>query len=152
MKKLMMCLLVALIPLSALAAHHESVEAKIQALEEAFNGAYASNNVETYFGYYTKDSALYFFGARQPVAAYLEEWSATVASGGGYENYDLSDMRIQVMPGDSVAIATYFVDATSRSPDGELTALRAFETDIWQKIDGKWKVVNMHYSDIPVEE
>ena len=152
MKKLLICLLVALIPLSALAAHHESVEAKIQALEEAFNGAYASNDVETYFGYYTEDAALYFFGARQPVAAYLEDWSATIEDGGGYEKYDLADMRVQVMPGDSVAIATYFVDATSRSPDGELAALRAFETDIWQKIDGRWRIVNMHYSDIPVEE
>jgi ketosteroid isomerase-like protein len=152
MKKLMMCLLVALIPLSALAAHHESVETKIQALVEAFNGAYATNDLETYFGYYTDDAALYFFGARQPVATYREEYGATVADGGGYEKYDLSDMRVQVMPGDSVAIATYFVDATSRSPDGKLAPLRAFETDIWQKIGGEWRIVNMHYSDIPAEE
>jgi hypothetical protein len=34
-------------------------------------------------------------------------------------------------------------------PDGAVTSTKAFETDVWQKIDGAWKVVGLHYSEIP---
>ena len=41
--------------------------------------------------------------------AYREEWSAMIEAGGGVGNYELSDVRVQVLPG-GVAVATYFVD------------------------------------------
>ena len=151
MKKLLTGLVAALISFSAFAEHHSSVEAEIREMAEAFGTAYATNDVEAYFGFYTDDAVLYFFGARQPVAEYREEWTAAIKAGGGVEKNEESDLQVQVMPGGDVAIATYFVDNRSRSPDGEVTSARAFETDVWQKIDGKWLIVNMHYSEIASE-
>ena len=46
----------------------------------------------------------------------------------------------------------FFIADLTRSPDGTKSAVRAFETDVWQKIDGKWKIISLHYSDIPSEE
>lgn len=151
MKKMLTCLIVAAISLPAFAGDHSSVEAEIREVAEAFNTSYATNDVETYFAFYTEDAELYFYGARQPVAEYREGWTATIKAGGGVEKNEESDLRIQVMPGGDVAIATYFVDNVSRSPAGEVSSAKAFETDVWQKIDGKWRLVNMHYSEIPAE-
>ena len=119
MKKLLLCLCVVLVPFSAAAEHHEPVADEIRAMEETFNGAYAANEVDKYFSFYADDASLYFFGARQDVAAYHDEWQATIAAGSAVEKNDLSDMRIQVMPGGAVAIATFFIDYRLRSADGE---------------------------------
>lgn len=152
MKKLLTCLVAVLMPISIMAEQHSSAEAEVRAAVESFNGAYASNDVEGYFSHYTDDAMLYFYGARQKVAAYHEEWSAMVDAGGAVEKNDLSDVRVQVMPGDAVAVASYFVDYVSRSPEGEMAAARAFESDVWQKIDGEWKIVNLHYTEIAPDE
>jgi uncharacterized protein (TIGR02246 family) len=148
MKKVMVCLLWALIPLAALAQQNASVEAEIRALAEKFNTAYATNDADTYFGFYTEDSTLFFFGERQKVAAYSKEWRAAIAAGGGAAKNEMSDLQIQVMPGGETAVATYFVDNETRTEDGGVAPAKAFETDVWQKIDGEWKIISLHYTEI----
>ncbi len=152
MKKLLACLVTVLISISTMAAHHSSAEAEVNAAVKAFNGAYASNDIEAYFGHYAEDATLYFYGARQQLAAYHEEWSAMVDAGGSVEKNDLSDVKVQVMPGDEVAVATYFIDYAIRSPDGETAVAKAFETEVWRKIEGEWKIVSLHYTEITPEE
>lgn len=148
MKKILSCLIATLLSLSALAEHHNSAEAEVIEMAEAFNTAYATNDIEAYFDMYADDAEVFFYGARQDMGAYHEEWSAMAEAGGGVEMNEMSDLKIQVMPCGDVAIATSFVDNRTRSPDGEVTTVKAFETDVWQKIDGEWKVINLHYSEI----
>ena len=152
MNKILACLLAALVPTLALAEDHNSVEAEIHAAVEAFNGAYAANEVDTYFSYYDADAILYFYGARQIVADYHKEWSAMVDAGGAVEKNELSDRRVQVLPSGDVAISSYFIDYQMRSPDGEITTAKAYETEVWQKIDGQWKIISLHYTEIPDED
>jgi ketosteroid isomerase-like protein len=152
MRKLIAVLGVTLISLAALAAHHESAEDELREAVEAFDTAYATNDIETYFGFYADGATVYFYGARQDISAYKKEWSAMKDAGGGVEVNDMSDLVIQMMPGEEVAIATSFINNRTRSPDGEISTVRAFETDVWQKIDGKWKIISLHYSEIPPDE
>jgi ketosteroid isomerase-like protein len=63
-----------------------------------------------------------------------------------------SDLKVQVLPGGDVAASTAFIDNITRSPDGSKDAIRAVETDAWQKIDGKWKVISLHYTELPAED
>ena len=44
------------------------------------------------------------------------------------------------------------VDNQTCSPEGEVSTTRAFETDVWQKIDREWKIVSLHYTEIPPDE
>jgi len=152
MKKVLGGFAIALITLSAMAEHHGSENADLHAAIKAFDGAYATNDVDTYFGFYADDATVYFFGARQDVAAYHEEWIAMMEAGGGVEMNEMSDLQVQVMPCGDVAIATSFVDNRTRSPDGTTSTVRAFETDVWQKIDGNWKIISLHYSEIAPDE
>jgi len=147
MRKILVCLLWTFIPLAAVADHHDTVAAEVRAKAEAFNTAYATNDADSYFGFYTPDAQLFFYGSRQPVAAYSKEWRAAIAAGGGAAKNEMSDLNIQVLaPG--IAVATYFVDNETRSPDGEVASAKAFETDVWQKIHGEWRIVSLHYTEI----
>jgi ketosteroid isomerase-like protein len=142
MKKFLV-LTLALMATSAFGDHHGGIVDEIKAVEKSFNGAYASNDYETYFGHYTKDATLFFFGKRQAVSDYYDSWKASIKAGGGVDKYE--------MPGNVVAIATYFIVGTSHTPDGVSSTVNAFETDVWQKIDGKWKIVSLHYTKFPAE-
>ena len=95
---------------------------------------------------------MYFGGARQDIAAYHEMWTALMKAGDGVEVNEMSDLQVQVMPSGDVAIATSFIDNRTRSPDGATGTSRAFETDVWQKIEGKWKIISLHHSGISAEE
>ena len=79
-------------------------------------------------------------------------WHGMMEAGGGVEVNEMSDVVVQMMPGNEVAIVTSFIVNTTRSPEGERSTANAFETDVWQKIDGEWKIVHLHYSEIPSEE
>jgi ketosteroid isomerase-like protein len=120
----------------------------ISAAYASFNEAYATNDVDTYFGFYAEDATVYFYGERQDVAAYREEWQALMDAGGGVEKNETSDLHVQLMPGGDVAIVTYFVDNRTRYLEG-MNEERAFETDVWQRTEGAWKIVSLHYSAVP---
>ena len=152
MKKILSFFAIALLSFSTMAGHHDSAQAEVTAAAKAFNTAYATNDVDTYFGFYTEDAVLFFYGARQPVAAYRKEWTASIEAGGGVEKNETSDVHIQMMPSGDVAVVSSFVDNRTRSEGGETSTVKAYETEIWQKIDGKWRVVGLHYSEFDPKE
>ena len=135
-----------------MAAHHASAKEEVYAAIEGFNDAYATNEVETYFAYYSEGADLFLFGQRQGISAYHEEWSAMVEAAGRVEKNDIPDVNIRVLPGGESAIATYFVDYASVSPYGDRGVAKAFESEVWQNIDGKWQIVSLHYSEIKLEQ
>ncbi len=151
MNKILTFLVVTLFSFSAMAEHHNSVDADLSDAIKAFNASYTSNDLKAYFGFYTDDATIYFYGERHKVSAYREEWTAEIDAGAGVEKNETSDVRVQVMPSGDVAVVTSFIDNRTRGTDGETTTVRAFETEVWQKIDDEWKVVSLHYTEIPAE-
>ena len=147
MKKLLITALAAL-PLCAVADHHEAVEGEIRAMELIFNDAYGANDHETYLGIYADDASIIFDGARHPVASYAKDLQAMRDAGDKVEANEMSDIRIQVSSSGESAIATYILETVSRSADGAVSTVHASETDVWQKIDGDWKIVSLHYTEI----
>lgn len=156
MQKILSCIVIILMSFSAMADHHGvkkgAENADLHAAINAFDHAYANNDVEHYFSFYADDATVYFGDSRVDIAAYHEMWTGLMAAGGGVERNEMSDLQVQVMPSGDVAISTSFIDNRTRSPDGTTATSRAFETDVWQKIDGKWKIISLHYSEISAEE
>jgi ketosteroid isomerase-like protein len=149
MKEILVCLVTTLIAFPAMAQQHSPAEAEVRTAIKAFNDAYASNEVDAYFNHYAADAMVYFYGARQDLSAYREEWAEMVEAGGSVEKNELSDLQVQVMPSGDVAVASYFVDYRLREPDGNVSVAKAFESEVWQKIGDDWQIVNLHYSEIP---
>jgi len=145
-------MIVALMSFSALAEHHEEEHADLYAAIHAFDHAYETNDTYTYFAYYTDDATLFYGGERQDLAAYAEGWPQFMEAGGGVEKNEMSDLKVQVLAGGNVAVSTAYIDNITRSTDGSKSTVRAFETDVWEKIDGEWKVVSLHFTELPAEQ
>lgn len=152
MRKILSCFVIILMSFPAMADHHGEENADLYAAIQAFDHAYANNDVGIYFSFYADDAMVYFGGARQDIAAYHEMWTALMAAGGGVELNEMSELQVQVMPGGDVAVAASFIDNRTRSADGTTSTSRAYESDVWQKIDGKWKIISLHHSGISAEE
>jgi ketosteroid isomerase-like protein len=146
MKKIMLVLSILLAPCTY-ADNHDGIAGEVEAAMRTFNGAYESGDYETYFSYYTEDATLFFFGGRQTVSDYYESWKATVESGFRYEQYALSDVRVQVLGDGDAAVTSYFVDVRSTAADGEVAEARAFESEVWEKIGDEWKIISLHYTE-----
>ena len=151
MRRIILALAAGLLAVGASADDHKDAKAEVRAALEKFNTAYETNDVETYFAHYADDANVYFYGARQDVGAYHEEWTEMVEAGGGVEKNAISEVMVQVMPGGDIAVTSYFVDYRSRSPEGEISTAKGYESEVWRKQDGKWQIVKLHYSEIPAE-
>ena len=141
----------ALISFPAVADQHGDAAAELREVVIAFNKAYADNDMERYFSYFAEDADMYWSGTRHKTAAYRDEYSAEVEAGGAVEKNDVSGLVVRMLPGNEAGITSFFIDYRYRGPDGEVTVEQAFETDVWEKIDGAWKLVGMHNNVIPPE-
>lgn len=160
MRKILSCFVILLTSFSAMADNLGGEEggekgeehAELHAAIQGFDRAYATNDIELYFSFYADNAVVYFGGARQDMAAYHKMWTELMAAGGGVELNEMSELKVQVMPGGEAAVAGSFIDNRTRSADGTTSSSRAYESDVWQKIDGKWKIVSMHHSGISADE
>lgn len=119
---------------------------EVRAEVVAFNAAYERNELDAYFGYYADDATLWFNAGRVNLGDYRKDWYKLIADGGAVTKNFLSDIQIQMGPGDSSAIATYALDVLTRMPDGNVTNDKAHESDVWFKRDGKWRISHIHYT------
>ena len=131
---------------AARTAEAGTVEVEIEHLEHAINDAYAANKLDKYFSYYADDLVAIFYNERTTLPAYRKFWSEYIGAGNAVSSVMLADMVIRVSPTGDVAIASYQIDVGNRHADGKTTAEHAFETDVWMKRRGTWKIAHAHYA------
>ena len=131
--------------LAAPAAAPAAIEKEIVALEDAMNKAYAANDLPTYFGYYAGDVSAIFYNQRTTLEAYRTMWTAAVRSD-PIEAVGTHDMQVRVSAAADVAVASYQIDVRTHHASGPATDEHAFETDVWERRGGVWKVVHVQYS------
>ena len=130
---------------SAASAEDAAVEEVIKHVV-AFNGAYERNELDAYFAFYSADATLWFDSGRVKLADYQKDWRKLIADGGGVVKNVISDLHVQMGPGDTTAVATYQLDVETRMPDGSVTKDHAHETDVWFLGNGQWLVAHLHYT------
>jgi ketosteroid isomerase-like protein len=122
---------------------------EIRKLEQEMNDAYAANDLPKYFGYYADDLTQWLPEGRTDLPAYKKTWSAYIGAGAKIKSVKLSDLHIQVgLSGDS-AVASYLLHVATKEKDGKLTEGDYRESDVWFKRGGTWRVVFLHYSEVP---
>ena len=136
-----------LLGLSALA--HAGPKADITQLEQDFNAAYAANDLDKYFGYYSDDAVLWFQEGRTDIPRYKKEWAEFIKSGGKIQAGTTSDMHIRFSPQRDAAIASYLLHLTTKKADQTVANEVFQETDVWFKTAAGWKIAHVHYSDAP---
>jgi ketosteroid isomerase-like protein len=127
----------------------EAPAKEVLALEQAFNEAYAANDLPKYFGYYAEDLVALFPEGRTTLAAYREEWSKFIKDGNRLTSVKTSDMVIRPSPAGDEVTASYRIAVRTRFVDGKFTDELFDESDVWLKRTGKWQVAHVHYSAAP---
>src|ERR1700704_4915604 len=125
---------------------HADSKADIDQLEKDFNAAYAANDLDKYFGYYSDDAILWFPEGRTDIPSYKKEWTAFIKSGGKILACTMSDKHLRFSPQSDTAIASYLLHVKTQAKDKKVTDEVYQETDVWFKAAGGWKVAHVHYS------
>jgi ketosteroid isomerase-like protein len=131
---------------AAQAGLQTAVEREIAHLEKDVNDAYAANHLDKYFGYYADDLVAIFYNARSTLADYRKFWTESVRAGNPVVSVKISDLVVRVSPAGDSAIASYQIDVRNRHADGRTTDEHAFETDVWLRRGGAWKIAHAHYA------
>jgi ketosteroid isomerase-like protein len=139
-----LALAAALLP-AAQATTNPATEQEITRLEQVWNDAYGANDLPKYFGYYSENPILVFYNKRTTLAEYRKMWAEATKTE-PVQSAKISDLKIQVEPSGDTAIASYQLEVRTKHPDGKTTAEHAFETDVWSKLKGEWRVSVVHYS------
>ena len=127
----------------------ENPEQQIRQLEEKINGAYAANDLPTYFAAYAPDFSQWLPQGRTDLPTYQKDWTNFIQGGGRVESATFSDLHIQIGPSGDTAVASYVLHVRTRSAKGEVSEEDNQETDVFFKRTGTWKVVFLHYSPAP---
>ncbi len=132
----------------ATAAPPSAAEREVRELEQKYNGAYAANDLPTYFGYLAPDFVQWLPSGRTDKATYQQSWTRFITNGGKVLAADVSDLQIKVGPSGDTAVASYLLHVKTHSARGDSDETYQ-ETDVLFKRDGAWKVVYLHYSPAP---
>ena len=122
---------------------------EIGKLEQEMNDAYAANDLPKYFGYYAHDLTQWLPEGRTDLPAYRKSWTAYIGAGAKIRSVKLSDLHIQVDPSGDAAVASYLLHVSTKEKDGKITEADYRESDVWFKRGGSWRVVFLHYSEVP---
>lgn len=122
------------------------LDEQVRAAVIAFNDAYERNDLDEYFGFYADDATLVFDTGRVALEAYRKDWYQLVDDGGAVESNLVSDINIQVSPAGDAAVATYQLEVRTRLADGSVLTDHAYETDVWYRAGGQWRVVHVNYT------
>jgi ketosteroid isomerase-like protein len=127
----------------------DNPEQQIRELEDKVNGAYAANDLTTYFSYYAPDFSQWLPEGRTDLGTYQKEWTGFIQGGGRVESANYSDLHIQVGPSGDTAVASYILRVRTRNAKGEVSEEDNQESDVFFKRGGAWKIVFLHYSLAP---
>jgi uncharacterized protein (TIGR02246 family) len=121
-------------------------EAEVRDLVLGFNAAYERNDLEGYFGAYAEDATVQWWPeGRQQIADYRASWERLIGSGARVVGNRVRDLVVRLAPGGEAAFATYRVEFAMASADGQRSEAEALETDVVHRIDGRWRIVHVHY-------
>jgi ketosteroid isomerase-like protein len=127
-------------------------KADIDRLEKDFNAAYAANDLDRYFAYYSDDAVLWFPEGRTDVPSYRKMWTAYIKGGARLQACTLSDYHLKLSPQGDTAIASYLLRVKTLGADKKMTDEIFQESDVWFQSAGGWKIAHVHYSPAPPAE
>lgn len=122
---------------------------EIRRLEADINAAYAANDLPKYFAYYADDFRGMFPDGLYTLPNYKKMWTDYVKGGGAVLSFTYTDLQVQVSPGGDAAVASYRAVARTRDAGKEPVDQKYLETDVFFRRAGKWKLVEVHYSEVP---
>ncbi len=128
-----------------------AAEKEVLELEQKYNGAYAANDLPTYFSFLAEDFSQFLPSGRTDKPSYQKSWTRFIERGNKVTLAELSDMKIQVNPAGDAAVASYLLHVKTQSTRG-LADEYFQESDVLFKRAGAWKLVHLNYAPAKKKE
>ncbi len=123
------------------------VEQEVRDAEKRFNESYQANDMETYWAFYADDLVQFFDTGRMSLEDYKTMWNGMLQAGGRVLEVRMEDVEVRVSPLGDAAGASYRLFVRLRDAQGKETSGWYLESDTWFRRDGRWQVVQLHYSE-----
>jgi len=114
----------------------DNPEQQIRELEEKANGAYAANDLPSYFSYYAPDFSEWLPEGRTDLPTYQKDWKQFIQGEGRVESAICSDLHIQIGPSGDIAVARYSLHVRTRSTKGAVSE----EDNLGRLLQAKWRL------------
>jgi ketosteroid isomerase-like protein len=129
------------------------VVAEISELHRKRGQDWVQRRADAYLSYYWDDALLFTVDQRIALPELRRAFVALLASGGGPLTIELPEVdNIVISSGGDAATTTFEWRARSRSEDSIDTDRTYYETDVWYRRNGVWKIIRMHLTRLSLRE
>jgi ketosteroid isomerase-like protein len=143
-------------PAAATPAAHPagpSDKAQIEALEKRFIAAFNAKDVKAIMANYAPGEGLFVFDVTPPREyvgwdAYKKDWEDLFKAFPGPAKAEIADLAVTTSG--AMAYAHSIQSVSFTAADGSKSPVTARVTDVYRKLNGRWKIVHEHVS-VPVD-
>ena len=111
--------------------------------------AYGRGDVEGYLSYYADDASMFIFAKESKLEEMAREVRSLFERGGRVVTLDIpAEPEVLLNEAGDAAVVAFAWRETFKNPDGTITNSRFYETDIWFRRRGQWKIVKFHFTTL----
>ena len=109
---------------------------------------YRSGDVQGYLAHYAPDMSAFYSGTLLGSEGARKFLTSLFAGGGKTLDFQMGDLKMQFSEGGDAAIVSYPWRERFLFEDGHETDTDYYETDVWLRRNGEWKIANVHQSTL----
>lgn len=109
---------------------------------------YRSGDVQGYLAHYAPDISAFYSGALMSSDEARKFLTSLFEGGGKTLDFQIGDPKMQFSESGDAAIVSYPWRERFQFNDGLQTDTEYFETDVWLRRNGEWKIANVHQSTV----
>jgi ketosteroid isomerase-like protein len=121
---------------------------ELQAIIRKLPAIYRSGDIDSYLEHYAPDISAYYSGTAMTAIEAHQFIKSLFEGGGKTVKFEMTSPLVQFDESTEAAIVSYRWREHFRFNDGHETDTEYYESDVWYRRDGKWKIVNVHQSTI----
>jgi len=127
------------------AAGQREVFEKIDTLHRTRGEVWLRHDAEAYLSFYWEDALIFSVGERMTLAEMRQGVVAQFASGAGPVSLQLPPLTaVAIGEAGDAALTSFAWSYRGRSAEGVETDRSNYETDVWYRREGVWKLIHMH--------
>lgn len=109
---------------------------------------YRAGDLEGYMHFYAPDITANYSGLFTDFAGACKFMRSLFAGGGKTLKFEMGDPKFQFSESTDAAVVSYPWREHFLFNDGHQTDVEYYETDVWLRRNGEWKIANVHQSTV----
>lgn len=121
---------------------------ELRAILRKLPDIYRSGDIDGYLSYYAPDVSANYSGLMANAEGTRKFLKSLFEGSGKTLEFYVGEFQMQFDESNDAAVVSYPWREKFQFGDGHVTDTEYFESDVWFRRDGRWKIVNVHQSTI----